>query len=267
MAVPLADRRRFIEGLSHNGQGTVMTPKVPVYIQVRQFILDRISRGEFSPGDRLPSEMELAGHFNTTRSTVVHGLQSLVTEGIITREAGRGTFVALRNMRVTHDATHFRSFEEEVEEQGAEVSYRLISFNRVPGDARSLERLELPPEAELYILVRTRLVNGVPTVQETRLLPLGIASQLTIDWLSSLSMYTILDRIGRPVARVDGVIRAAAAQDDTAVHLGIKTGSPVLMREYTLFGHDGRPMVCGSALFRKEVEIAYSVDTRTPNAV
>lgn len=235
-----------------------MTPKIPVYIQVRQFILEGISRGEFAPGDRLPSEMELAKRFNTTRSTVVHGLQSLVTEGVITREAGRGTFVALQNMRVTHDASHFRSFEEEVEEQGAEIGYRLISFNRSFASETIAARLALPAETEIFILVRTRLVNGAPTVQETRYLPLDIGAQLTIEWLSTLSMYTMLERMGRGAARIDGIIRAAAASEEAAAHLGIKSGSPVLMREYTLHGHDDKPLVCGSAVFRKEVEIAYA---------
>lgn len=65
----------------------------PIYARIKQHLLDRIASGELSPGDRLPSESELAEAFSTTRTTVRHALTQLVFEDVIVRQVGRGSYV------------------------------------------------------------------------------------------------------------------------------------------------------------------------------
>jgi DNA-binding FadR family transcriptional regulator len=56
-----------------------------------------LAQGDWKPGDRIPTERELAQRFRTARNTVRRALSVLEEEGRIHREVGRGTFVAQPN--------------------------------------------------------------------------------------------------------------------------------------------------------------------------
>lgn len=62
--------------------------------RVREFILGGVEGGQFTPGDRLPTERELAERFDLPRNAVRKTLAQLEAEGTITRHVGRGTFLA-----------------------------------------------------------------------------------------------------------------------------------------------------------------------------
>jgi DNA-binding FadR family transcriptional regulator len=62
--------------------------------EIRHFIEAGISKQTLKPGDKLPTEREIASRFMAARNTVRKTLDSLEQEGIIIREVGRGTFVS-----------------------------------------------------------------------------------------------------------------------------------------------------------------------------
>lgn len=66
----------------------------PVYAQVRNRLRELISNGSFLPGQQLPPEPEIARLLGVSRMTANKAILSLVSEGWIVREKGRGTFVA-----------------------------------------------------------------------------------------------------------------------------------------------------------------------------
>lgn len=65
------------------------------HILLSEWIKSNIEDGTFLPGKKIPSEHELASHFNYSRQTVRQAIGNLVTEGILNREQGSGTYVAL----------------------------------------------------------------------------------------------------------------------------------------------------------------------------
>jgi GntR family transcriptional regulator, arabinose operon transcriptional repressor len=71
-----------------------MDKRIPLYIQLRTFVLEQIQQHHWLSGDRLPSENELANQFGVSRITVKNALKTLVKEGLIYRIQGRGSFVA-----------------------------------------------------------------------------------------------------------------------------------------------------------------------------
>ncbi len=62
--------------------------------QVRDHVLGAIRSGRLPPGTRLPTERDLAGRFGAARNAVRRALGELETAGLLTRQVGRGTFVA-----------------------------------------------------------------------------------------------------------------------------------------------------------------------------
>jgi GntR family transcriptional regulator of arabinose operon len=71
----------------------------PLYIQIYQALKQRIEGGEWSFGAMLPSEHELAELYGISRGTLRQVLAKLEEEGLVSRERGRGTFMALPGVR------------------------------------------------------------------------------------------------------------------------------------------------------------------------
>jgi len=65
-----------------------------MYLQIREYILERIGTGEWTTGAPLPSENELCEQFRVSRITVKQALDALVEKGTVYRIQGKGTFLS-----------------------------------------------------------------------------------------------------------------------------------------------------------------------------
>jgi DNA-binding LacI/PurR family transcriptional regulator len=70
------------------------TSEVPAHQQVRRSLLDAIHRTKLKPGTKIPGEPELAAIFQVSRMTVNKAILTLVADGVLTREKGRGTYTS-----------------------------------------------------------------------------------------------------------------------------------------------------------------------------
>lgn len=68
----------------------------PLYLQIKETILQQIHQKELTPGDKLLSEAQFQKRFNVSRITVRKAIDELVEEGYLTRLQGKGTFVKNR---------------------------------------------------------------------------------------------------------------------------------------------------------------------------
>ncbi len=66
----------------------------PVYLDIVQSIRDGLRRGAMKPGDRLPTERELAERLNIARGTVNKAYDLLKREGLVVSIQGAGSFIA-----------------------------------------------------------------------------------------------------------------------------------------------------------------------------
>ncbi|MFZ5899560.1 MAG: PLP-dependent aminotransferase family protein [Bacillota bacterium] len=65
----------------------------PLYIQIKQYIKEKIENGEWTPGSKIPPQRVLAKSFGVNRSTVVLAMDELMAEGLIEGKSGSGTRV------------------------------------------------------------------------------------------------------------------------------------------------------------------------------
>ncbi|SEF84985.1 transcriptional regulator, GntR family [Caloramator fervidus] len=75
---------------------------VPLYIQVKNQIMEEIKKGNLKIGDKLPTERELARLLNTSRNTISSAYNLLEKEGVLVSYQGRGTFVAEEGITWKH---------------------------------------------------------------------------------------------------------------------------------------------------------------------
>lgn len=73
--------------------------------QVSDELEAMIEKGEYSIGDRIPTEPDLMKIFNVSRNTIREAIQGLTFAGILETKQGNGTFVRSRN-RFQANMTH-----------------------------------------------------------------------------------------------------------------------------------------------------------------
>jgi DNA-binding transcriptional regulator YhcF (GntR family) len=78
----------------------------PPFEQLRSQIARRAGSGELAPGTRLPTVRALAAELDLAANTVARAYRELETDGVITTEGRRGTFVASSAAGTSADAAH-----------------------------------------------------------------------------------------------------------------------------------------------------------------
>lgn len=69
------------------------TSETPLYLQIKAFIIHKISLGEWAVGTKIPSQRALAEQFGVNRSTVVTAISDLIAEGLLAGNTKGGTRV------------------------------------------------------------------------------------------------------------------------------------------------------------------------------
>src|SRR5690554_6939307 len=67
---------------------------IPIYIQVKNQIIDAIKNSRIKIGEKLPTERELSQRLKVSRNTISAAYDLLEQEGVLISYQGRGTFVA-----------------------------------------------------------------------------------------------------------------------------------------------------------------------------
>lgn len=231
----------------------------PLYMQIRSYLENLIASGALRPGDRLPSENTLARQFETTRATVVHAYQGLVHEGRIERVVGRGSFVARPPLDAPLVSPRIQSLEEQLEELGAEVTFRFLRFDLVDPEPNLRRVFKLDAGERLFRLERVRFVDTTPISLEIRHVPKEIGRRMTVAAFEEYAFMDILQEVlGIPITRIDGIVSARAAGPDEVKHLGVKEDAPLMFRDYTFFGGDGEVVSHGLSYYRSEVRFRYT---------
>ena len=66
---------------------------IPIYLQVKDFVLGKVKSGEYQPGSKIPTERQLSTELGISRNTVSAAYKELLLEGVLEARQGRGTFV------------------------------------------------------------------------------------------------------------------------------------------------------------------------------
>ncbi|MGL5825895.1 MAG: GntR family transcriptional regulator, partial [Nocardioides sp.] len=126
------------------------------HVRVREYVRELVA--ETPPGSPAPSERELVRRFGVARMTVRQALDALVTEGMLERVPGRGTFVAQPRSKVGM----LTSFTQDMAARGMHADGQTL-VARVeqagPGVARALEVSEGTPVVHWK---RLRRADGQP---------------------------------------------------------------------------------------------------------
>jgi len=137
--------------------------RLPRYQRLRDDLAGRINRSEWRPGEPIPSEAELASHYAVAIGTVRKAIDQLVSDGVLERQQGRGTFV--RRARFNSSLFRFFRFQSENGERRVPQS-RILRRKSEPATSAVASALRLSVGEPVISLSRLRLIDDVPLLAE-----------------------------------------------------------------------------------------------------
>ena len=198
---------------------------LPAYGKVKAFIKKRISAGTWKPGDPVPSESVLMVQFGVSRMTVNRALRELMSEGLVTRVQGSGTFVAELH-RISSTLT-IRDIHEEVAERGHIHTARVLLAAPEKASAELARTLGLPDGGPVFHTVLVHLENGVPIQYEDRYVnPAAAPRYLQTDFTQITPTHHLLEQA--PLTEASYSIEACLPSALEAKHLEISAGEACL---------------------------------------
>jgi len=235
------------------------TSPQPLYMQLKAKIVAEVQAGDLLPGCLLPSESDLVSALGISRPTVRQAFGELAMEGYVTKQRGRGSFVAYPKIEGQF-LNKLQSFDDEMRQQRRTPSTRMLSLKRVDGIPKINDRLGLPHGDQLIELTRLRFADGVPVVYVDTHLPLAPFVGLLADDLETTSLYATLERdYGTRVNRVTRTIEASPARAFEAELLQLSPNDPICLVRTTAFTDDNRAVEYSVASYRGDM-MAFSME-------
>jgi GntR family transcriptional regulator len=224
---------------------------------------DSIRNGEYADGRQLPTEGQLSASFSVSRQTVRRAMQDLVSEGIIYRVAGRGTYPVAEEDRYVN---HFGSVEE-LMALSLDTECQVVSSLQRKVDVETASRLRLRSD-EVFTVALVRLHADTPFCYTSVYLPPRIGQLLAdVDELSSrqcsrVTVIGLIDaRMNGSITAAEQSISAAGAPSLAARHLGREAGEPLLRIDRLYYDDSDHPVELAVSYFDPE-HYSYRVKLR-----
>ncbi|MEA4909623.1 MAG: GntR family transcriptional regulator [Anaerolineaceae bacterium] len=213
---------------------------MPRYIQIRESLREDILNSVLLPGQKIPSEDELALKFGFSRMTVRQGISDLIDEGLLYRRNGVGTFVT--HPQIVRDHTRLTNFLENAKIKGIEAKVQVLIADILPAKLRVSRALDLK-EGELVIHIKTlRLANGDPVTIHDAYVPYRIFPLMLQEDLENHHIWEYMEAYGFPVKRAVQRMEAREADEEIAGLLNMDVGAPILYKERTVYSENGTPV-------------------------
>ncbi|GGK37945.1 GntR family transcriptional regulator [Salinarimonas ramus] len=230
----------------------------PLYRQVRDVLVKRISDGVWQAGAAIPSEPELAADLGVSQGTVRKALDAMAAERLVVRRQGRGTYVARHD-----DARILFQFFKLVPDDGPArfPTSRFLSVGSGRADAAEASRLSLARGARVTRLERVRALDGEVCVHERIVVEKARFADLEKRELPNNLYEMYATSYGVPVARAVERLKAMGAPAGIAAALGVAEGAPLLQVDRVATAIDGAPVEWRLSLCRTD-RVHYASDLR-----
>lgn len=220
-----------------------------LFSQAKDILLHRIETGEYKVNTRIPSENELCAEFKISRMTIRGVITELVREDKLYRIQGKGTFVA--EPKITANSLSYVGIREQLEQQGYEVSTRLISVNVEIAPDNIAKNVPEFAGSLIYIIKRLRIVKNVPLSFHTSYIPESQFKGIENRDLTGEQLCVILSKYYGFVRRsVTETLELVMANEEESKHLAVSKGHPLLLLRNTISDANDRVFEYSVVAFR-----------------
>lgn len=242
---------------------------LPAHIRIGFWLERLIVSRALAPGDKLPSEIEIAHALGVSRMTLRQALSSIEAKGLIDRRRGRfgGNFVA--TPRFEFDHAGLPGFTEQMRRIQVEAGAHVLRATTRRGAADVRRHLGLKRGEQVHEVLRARSANGEPILLEETYFPAATFPALLSADLTG-SLYAVMREYGAAPFAADEHIEAVPAGEQHAEILHVETGFPLLLITRTSFTESGVAVEFSRDYHRSDrsrIRIKSRVDSDTESRV
>jgi len=223
-------------------------PRTPIWQAIAEALRAEIAEGLYRPGDRLPTEAQLAARFGVNRHTVRRGLAALASAGLVHSRRGAGVFVAANP--VVYPLGRRVRYHQNLRAAGQMPGREILRIETRPGAARETEALALPEGAQVHVYEGISFADGVPMALFRSAFPAarfpGLPDHLREDRsvTRALALQGVADYT-RAITRLSAE-RATATE---ALRLRLPEGAALLRTQAVNVDAAGQPVEFGTTWF------------------
>ena len=239
-----------------------------LYRKVAEDIKAAIAAGTYPANTKLPSESELAERYSVSRGTIRQAFAALRADGVIASRRGARR-VVLGGPRV-QSFGELLSFSRWARAIGEVPGGRVVTLARRPATAAEAGRLAVAPGAQVWALVRVRLLSERPVMVERATYPDQVGELVAQMDLAVDSITERLEELGVVFTDAEHVIDAVPASAEDSRLLGIRAGVPLLRERRFTTDRSGRPVewsddryVGSATAFSVRNSVAFNALSRT----
>ena len=153
----------------------------PRYLQIKQYLNEKIQTRTWPVGYKIPTEVELADEFSVSRMTANKAIKELVSDGLLKRTPRLGTFVC--HKKAESPLMEIRNIAVEVRQRGHQYSSKVIKKEEVIARDNVALKIGVRNETAVYFTQIVHYENDVPIQLEERWVnPLFVTDYLKQDF-------------------------------------------------------------------------------------
>lgn len=201
----------------------------PLYVQLKDLMIQRIVDGRWPVGEALPNENEIARELSVSIGTVRRAVDELVNQGAIVRRQGKGSFI------LTHDThTELCRFFPLASKHGEKAmpSARLMSIDTIPAQDEHMVLFDQQVTQPLiHQLRRLRFFNDRPVMIETICVAESRFKNIrsALEFQQAKELYALYQNyFGLTVISADEAVNASVANEIDASDLEVASGTPLI---------------------------------------
>ena len=223
-------------------------PRSALWKSIADTLSAEISGGGYAPGDKLPTEAQLAARFGVNRHTVRHALAELAGAGTVHARRGAGVFVAM--VPLDYPIARRVRFQHNLLASGRTPSRQILRIESRASNAREAELLQLHVGDPVHVVEGLSFADAAPMALFRSIFPAARFADLPAAILRLKSITAALADAGvTDYTRASTRLTAKNADALLALHLRIAEGAPVLRSVAVNIDADGVPVEFGTTWF------------------
>lgn len=212
--------------------------KMPIYLQLREIIRNKIDEGEYLPGTAIPSENKLAETFGINRITVRNAVDALANEGILKRVQGKGVFVVGKKDEISIE--EHGGFVDDIDRNDSRISVREIQKNTREAGNKYANKFNIELEDEVIYIKHLITISDVETSIEEFFIPKNIIPTIETINTSVFSFKDVLSFYGVDLKKMNQTLRIVKGNSKIRKLLNVPNKVAIMLLECDFFNEDGK---------------------------
>jgi len=198
----------------------------PRYIQIQEFIHEKINSHIWLPGSKIPTELELTKQFNVSRMTVNKAIRDLVNKGLLERTPRLGTFVC--HKKAESSLNYIRNIADEINQRGKTYSNKILSQVTIKADDEIAMRLGVKLETPIFFSEIIHFEDDVALQLELRWVNPQFAPHYIEQDFTLATPNEYLTK-NCPLSSIEHTVEAVIAAAEIQNNLGLSATQPCLL--------------------------------------